>query len=120
MQYPAWYHVINPVFSGTRAEVELSESASDMSFRITPLNDESECESESESDAEPHENTEGIEETEGTESQQGKENVTVGRLKTVPPPYKKRKVIRSNVRCPSVFGPRIIWAPGNCKNERKA
>ena len=60
MQYPACYHVINPVFSGTHAEVELSESSSDMSFRITPLNDESECESESESDAEPHENTEGI------------------------------------------------------------
>ena len=40
MQYPAWYHVINPVFSGTHAEVELSESSSDMSFRITPLNDE--------------------------------------------------------------------------------
>ena len=58
MQYPAWYHVINPVFSGIHAEVELS-------FRNTPLNDESECESESESDAEPHENTEGIEETEG-------------------------------------------------------
>ena len=69
-----------------------------MSFRITPLNDESECESESESDAEPHENTEEIEETEGTESQQGKENVTVGKLKTVPPPHKKRKVIRSNVQ----------------------
>ena len=62
------------------------------------MNDESECESGSESDAEPHENTEGIEETEGTESQQGKENVTVGKLKTVPPPHKKRKDIRSNVQ----------------------
>ena len=98
MQYPAWYHVINPVFSGTHAEVELSESSSDMSFRITPLNDESECESESESDVELHENTEGIEEFERTENQQGKENVTVGKLKTVPPPHKKRKVIRSNVQ----------------------
>ena len=52
IQYPAWYRVINPVFSGTHAEVVLSESSSDMSFPITTLNDESECESESESDAE--------------------------------------------------------------------
>ena len=94
IQYPAWYRVINPVFSGTHAEVELSESSSDMSFPITPLNDES----ESESDAELHGNTEGIEESEGTENQQGKENVTVGKLKTVPSPHKKRKVIRSNVQ----------------------
>ena len=61
MQYPAWYHVINPVGSGTHAEVELSESSSEMLLRITPLNDESECDSESESDAETHENTKEIE-----------------------------------------------------------
>ena len=32
--YPKWYHVINPVFSETNAEVALSESSKDMSFHL--------------------------------------------------------------------------------------
>ena len=97
---PKWYKILNPVFTETNEDLEITGNSADVSFSLNEGDDESdisekESSQESDSSGVNNENVPGDEETPCS---------SMAKTKLVAAPHKKRKAVRSQNQAMSHMG----------------